>query len=338
MYERDVKRRSSPEIMAHPRFRPGAEVEITSPIHRLRGTLFPGRVVAPSSRNPHAFLVEYKTLVAQGGSGGGGDAGGRRPPSRPYREEVSVGLLRPSPPPAETGRRCLRLGDVVDAFLNGGWWEGVVTKELKSARYMVYFRCVKQEYRFDAAELRLHREWVNGNWVPPFEAEGEDGDGGGDEEVTSMMEEKSGDICRTAKGVFTKGMLVEVRSDEDGLQGAWFAATIINKSARNQFLIEYQTLRAEDNNSEYLREQVATSHLRPYPPETFVVDPYERKARVDALYNEGWWEGIVERVLDGMRYRVYFEGTEDRMEFHHSELRPHQDWIDGKWVMPSRFS
>ncbi|XP_030514999.2 protein AGENET DOMAIN (AGD)-CONTAINING P1-like [Rhodamnia argentea] len=310
--------------MAHPIFRSGAEVEITSPIQRLRGTLFPGRIVAPSRRKPNAFLIEYKTLIATC------DAGR---PSRPHREEVSVGLLRPNPP-AEMGRS-FHLGDVVDAFLNGGWWEGSITKELKGSRYMVYFRCVKQQYRFDAAELRLHREWVNGNWVPPLEAEEEDG---GDEEVTSTMEEKSGDVCQTAKGVFAKGALVEVRSDEDGLQGAWFAGTIINKAARKQFLIEYQTLRAEDKSSEYLREQVAASHMRPYPPETFVVDPYEREARVDALYNEGWWEGIVERALAGMRYRIYFEGTGDRMEFHHSELRPHRDWIDGKWAMPSPVS
>lgn len=320
--------------MAHPRFRAGAEVEITSPIHRLRGTLFPGRIVAPSRRKPNSFLVEYRTLVAPS------DA---CRPSRPYREEVPVGLLRPAPPAeAEAGPgpgpggRGFRLGDAVDAFLNGGWWEGAITKELKNARFMVYFRCVKREYRFDAAELRLHREWVNGNWAPPFEDEGEDGDDDGDgEEVTSTMGEKSGDVFRIAKGVFTKGALVEVRSDEDGLQGAWFAATIINKVAKNRFFIEYQTLRAEDNSSEYLREQVAASHMRPYPPETFVIDPYERNASVDALYNEGWWEGTVERVLDGMQYRVYFKGTEDRMVCHHSELRLHQDWVNGKWVMPS---
>ncbi|XP_030515185.2 protein AGENET DOMAIN (AGD)-CONTAINING P1-like [Rhodamnia argentea] len=313
--------------MAHPRFGAGAEVEIMSPIQCLRGTLFPGRVVAPSPRNPHAFLVEYKTLIAQG------DAGR---PSRPYREEVSVGLLRPNPP-AETSRS-FHLDDVVDAFFNGGWSEGVITKELKNSRFMVYFRCVKQQYRFDAAELRLHREWVNGNWVPPFEAEEEDGDGNNDKEATSIVEKKSGGICQTVKGVFAKGALVEVRSDEDGLQGSWFAATIINKAARNQFFIEYQTLRAEDSSSEYLREQVVSSCLRPYPPETIVVDPYEQNASVDALYNEGWWEGIVERPLAGMWYQVYFKGTRDRMEFHHSELRPHQDWVNGKWVMPSRVS
>ncbi|KAI3418640.1 uncharacterized protein J3R85_013588 [Psidium guajava] len=319
---------SIPRFMAYPRFRAGAEVEITSPIHRLRGTLFPGRIVARSRRKPNAFLVEYKTLIAPS------DAGR---PARPYREEVPVGLLRPNPP-AETGRR-FHLGDVVDAFLNGGWWEGAITKELKSSRYMVYFRCVKQQYRFEAAELRLHREWINGNWVPPLEAEEEDGDvDDDDEEVTSAMEEKSSELCQTAKGAFAKGALVEVRSDEDGLQGAWFAGTIINKAARNQFFIEYQTLRAEDKSSEYLREQVAASHMRPYPPETFVVGPYERKARVDAWYNEGWWEGIVERALARMQYRVYFEGTGDRMEFHLSELRPHRDWVNGKWVMPSPVS
>ncbi|XP_048131586.1 protein AGENET DOMAIN (AGD)-CONTAINING P1-like [Rhodamnia argentea] len=227
-------------------------------------------------RKPHAFLVDYKTLIDQS------DAGR---PSRPYREEVSVGLLRPKPP-AETSRS-FHLGNVVDECLNGGWWEGAIAKALKSSWYIVYLGCVKQQYRFDAAELRLHREWVNGNWVPPFEAEEEDGDSDDDEKVSSTMEEESGDVCQTRKGVFTKGALVEVRSDEDGLQGAWFVGTIINKAAQNQFLIEYQTRRAEDNSSEFLREHVATSHMRPYPLETFVADHSERKARFDALYNEG---------------------------------------------------
>lgn len=128
-----------------------------------------------------------------------------------------------------------------------------------------------------------------------------------------------------------KGALVEVRSDEDGFEGSWYGATIIEKTGRDKFLVEYLSLRAE-NVEKYLREEVNASHLRPHPLDTSVLDAYQKNARVDAFYNDGWWEGRVVKVLDGSRYRVYFHGTGDEMVFHQLDLRPHQDWIDGKWV------
>ncbi|CAN6575831.1 unnamed protein product [Malus baccata var. baccata] len=133
---------------------------------------------------------------------------------------------------------------------------------------------------------------------------------------------------------FTKGMLVEVCSDEDGFLGAWFAATIVEAVGNDKFLIEYQSLRTEDN-SAFLREEIDTLHIRPNPPET-AFEHFSLLQEVDALYNDGWWVGVISKVLSGSRYIVYFRSTYEEIEFQQSELRLHQDWIGGKWVMPSR--
>ncbi|CAK9137639.1 unnamed protein product [Ilex paraguariensis] len=134
---------------------------------------------------------------------------------------------------------------------------------------------------------------------------------------------------------FRIGNLVEVSSDEDGFEGAWFAATVIKQLSNDKFLIEYKSLRNEDD-TDFLKEEVDNLHIRPYPADTGVVDHFILLEEVDALYNDGWWVGVISKVLCGQRYVVYFRGTDDKMEFRHSDLRPHQDWIDGKWVMASR--
>lgn len=132
---------------------------------------------------------------------------------------------------------------------------------------------------------------------------------------------------------FSKGTLVEVSSDEDGFQGAWFAATVVEQLSDGKFMVEYQSLRNEDD-TELLREEVDSLHIRPYPPNTLVVDRFNQLEEVDALYNDGWWVGMVSKVLN-KKYMVYFRGTNEEMEFKHSDLRLHQEWIDGKWVLAS---
>lgn len=134
---------------------------------------------------------------------------------------------------------------------------------------------------------------------------------------------------------FGKGTLVEVTSDEDGFQGAWFAATILEKLSNDECIVEYQSL-TNDDGTELLKEKANIKHIRPYPPETAVRDYFSLLQEVDALYNDGWWVGVISKVLQGQKYLIYFRGTNEEMEFKHSDLRPHQDWIDGKWVVASK--
>lgn len=134
---------------------------------------------------------------------------------------------------------------------------------------------------------------------------------------------------------FDKGTLVEVTSDEDGLQGAWFGATILDKVSNDEYMIEYQSL-ADEGGTELLKEKANVKHIRPYPPETAEVDYFRVLQEVDALYNDGWWVGVITKAMQGKKYFVYFRGTNEEMEFKQSDLRPHHDWINGNWAVASR--
>lgn len=132
---------------------------------------------------------------------------------------------------------------------------------------------------------------------------------------------------------FSKGTEVEVTSDEEGFQGAWFTATIVEAKGKDKFLVQYHSLRTDDD-SEFLREEFDILHIRPRPPE-ITVNHFKLLEEVDAFHNDGWWVGVISKLLSKSRYIVYFRSSQEEIEFEHSELRVHQDCIDGKWVMPS---
>lgn len=281
----------------------GDEVEVTSADHSLRGTLFPAKIIG-RDWNTDKFVVEYKHLEAN---------------DEPLREEVELVLLRPLPPMPEHGYTFV-FGDEVDAFFSGGWWEGVITEvDDEGSMFWVYFRFAKQQFQFLASELRIHQEWDKGTWFPSREV--------------SLRLEASSNKSRMKN--LSKGTPVEVSSDEDGFAGAWFAATVVNAMGQDSYLVEYKSLKTDDN-KQLLREEVDIKHIRPRPPNAVVIDNFNINEEVDAFYNDGWWEGVISKHLKGSRYKVYFKGTKDYGEFHHSELRSHQDWIDGTWVMASQ--
>ncbi|CAI0551818.1 unnamed protein product [Linum tenue] len=102
------------------------------------------------------------------------------------------------------------------------------------------------------------------------------------------MSEQKADSSRPEEMMkFTEGMQVEVTTDDEGFEGAWFAATIIEASVEDKHLIEYKTL-TNDDDTEFLREDICACHIRPCLPETIIVDGFKVMGEVDAYYNEGW--------------------------------------------------
>lgn len=130
---------------------------------------------------------------------------------------------------------------------------------------------------------------------------------------------------------FSKGTLVEVKSNEEGYQGAWYTATIIGPIQNDKYVVEYQTLKTDDE-SELLKEKVDACHLRPCPPNMQRVDRFRLFERVDVWYNDGWWVGIIIRILEDLDYTVYFWTTNEELICGHFALRPRQEWIDGKFI------
>lgn len=348
-------------------FKKGATVEISTDDPDFRGAWFTGTVINRSkTKQKNQVFVQYDSLMSD------------QDDSKFLREKVDIIQLRP-PAPREMWGRKFSVGEEVDAFYNDGWWEGVITR-IEEGKYFVYFRGSKEELEFAADDdLRVHREWVKGDWLPPLEMEHEDKiasktnveepsknsveelgkgtfveftDGNTSVEQpcedivqsfrkgTLVVEDVSDNAyveepCINIVEMFGKGALVEVTSDEDGFQGAWFAASILEKLSNDEYLVEYQSL-TNDDGIEPLKEKANIKHIRPYPPEIAVTDYYSLLQEVDALYNDGWWVGVISKVLQGKKYFIYFRGTNEEMEFVHSDLRPHQDWIDGKWVVASK--
>ncbi|XP_031404254.1 protein AGENET DOMAIN (AGD)-CONTAINING P1-like [Punica granatum] len=150
-------------------FFPGDTVEIASNDDGFHGSWFTGIVVrllsAPSSSGRRKaagkatlrYLIQFDTLFED-------EAGTKR-----QTEVVDEYQMRPVPP--SEPRRAFKLGEEVDAYYNDGWWEGSITEELGSGKFEVYFRASKESIQFKSERLRLHREWTNNAWFPPFDEE-----------------------------------------------------------------------------------------------------------------------------------------------------------------------
>ncbi|CAI9103583.1 OLC1v1002096C1 [Oldenlandia corymbosa var. corymbosa] len=292
-------------------FKNGDEIEISSNEEGFRGSWYSGTLIKKVKKQK--VLVEYKTILAN-------ELGQKK-----LREELDVVLVRP-PPPRESHCR-FKLSDEVDAYIQDGWWEGVITEVLEDGRFAVYFRANGEQTKFWPSELRLHREWVDyQRWVPPLQPEEVAEDKSTPENLKPVKE--------TVQLNFNQGAQVEVRSDEEGFEGAWLSATILRRLKKEKYMVQYQNFR-NDKNTELLTEEADGRNIRPQPPKTEYVDCFKVLQKVDALYKDCWWTGMISKVLRGKKYVVYFHETQEKMEFKHGDLRQHQDWIDGKWIIPS---
>lgn len=146
---------------------------------------------------------------------------------------------------------------------------------------------------------------------------------------------------------FPVGSLVEVRTDEEDFKGVYFSATVIppstispKKGSRKKpkkLYVEYHNLLAHEDGSDRLREYVDVSFVRPAPPLQEIVKGFEQDDVVDAFYKDGWWTGVVTRVVEGgERFVVTFQNPPDELEFGLAELRVHWDWVSGSWVRPQK--
>lgn len=126
---------------------------------------------------------------------------------------------------------------------------------------------------------------------------------------------------------------MEVKLELERLCDVWFPALIIKENEDATYLVKYQNSR----NGEGVEAKITVDslHVRPTPPH-YVDRNYELLESVDTVCGFGWRAGVITKVLSDKRYTVFFKhGSEDR-EFSHSDLRPHLEWTDGKWVSNSK--
>ncbi|XP_047951887.1 protein AGENET DOMAIN (AGD)-CONTAINING P1-like [Salvia hispanica] len=300
-----IKCKKKPQQM---RFSEGMLVEVKRYEKGFEGSWFIAVIVKPLE--DEKYLVEYRTLRT-------GDQ------TEYLREEVHASCIRCTPPVIRRVKPFESL-ERVDAWSKSGWWEGYIVEVLNGGSYMVHL-CTNEDLILEHRKLRPHQEWIDGKWFSDLKVE--------KTELNVKPNNKKLKIKnrQTAEPIFREGMMVEVRSDEEGYHGSWFTAEIVCSLASGEFLVEYQTLKTDDE-SALLREEALASYIRPCAPEIMRIDCYMLLEEVDAWYNDGWWVGLVSKVLDDRRYGVYFWTTNEEIFFNHSDLRSHQDWIGGKWT------
>lgn len=147
--------------MSQTHFHKGRLVEVTRSDHGgSTGPYYPATVLRPLTKDKAHIFVQYQTLTAHKADGG----------PKPLTEFVELGNVRPAPP--RELHRLFKVGDDVDNFRAKGWSRGTVREILENSKYLVVLDGqADQEFESDHFNLRLHREWDDGSWVPPLPEE-----------------------------------------------------------------------------------------------------------------------------------------------------------------------
>ncbi|GLJ20199.1 hypothetical protein SUGI_0366620 [Cryptomeria japonica] len=137
------------------------------------------------------------------------------------------------------------------------------------------------------------------------------------------------------------GMKVEVYSEEEGFEGAWFEGTIIafgnDIHDKNTLFFQYKKFIIEGSNGEALLEEVYLKNMRPIPPCKHMPIDLPSGFVVEALDTDCWWRGIVINKFispfDGKNlFQIYFPDTCTMKAYPKTDLRLTQEWIRGQWT------
>ncbi|KAI5057565.1 hypothetical protein GOP47_0027580 [Adiantum capillus-veneris] len=126
------------------------------------------------------------------------------------------------------------------------------------------------------------------------------------------------------------GDKVEVRSDEEGFIGAWYAAEVVHTESSSACIVEYEQLLSDDGFP--LQELVLLSNLRPRPPTLPARSSWLQGHFVEAYDRDGWWSGVVVHTLPDDLVLVRFRTTGEELPFRPSLLRGLQNWDNGAWT------
>ncbi|KAF9603686.1 hypothetical protein IFM89_037449 [Coptis chinensis] len=124
------------------------QVEVSLEDKKCHGAWFPATISKKTSDS--SILVEYKLR--------------RGDKDELMKKSMDSQHIRPCPPPSSDDKT-FDLLEKVDAFYDGGWWSGVVTKVLANDKYNVFFKYQNEQREFKQSDLRLHMDWIDGKWV-----------------------------------------------------------------------------------------------------------------------------------------------------------------------------
>ncbi|KAG6759647.1 hypothetical protein POTOM_036131 [Populus tomentosa] len=145
------------------------------------------------------------------------------------------------------------------------------------------------------------------------------------------------------------GSEVEVLSQDSGIRGCWFRASIIKKH-KDKVKVRYQDISDAADEANKLEEWVLASRVA--APDQLAIriggrtvvrpTPQLNKERaasiadvgtaVDAWWNDAWWEGVVVQKESEDRIHVFFPGEKKESVFCCYDLRLSQEWVGNEWM------
>ncbi|KAM3227487.1 hypothetical protein ACQJBY_059333 [Aegilops geniculata] len=243
--------------------------------------------------------------------------------AEPLRETAAAANVRPRPPPEE---REFVIHEMVEAFHSDGWWAGVVaavvpptvTGDRRRRAYRVTFPTLRETLQFEETDLRPHRVFQGGRWVPAAEV---------------------------GKGspLFSEGNQVEVSRFARKFSGSWNPATVLKVIGATHFLVQYMHIGKDDESA---TEILDSQYIRPSRDITNMDSRYRFSpaSHVEVLHEGGWRPAIIVKVLGSeinKKYVVNLKNPKTDMDdvepvdvltVECTQLRPRFDWDGKKWV------
>ncbi|KAL8113439.1 hypothetical protein AgCh_020667 [Apium graveolens] len=130
-------------------FKRGDDVEIISQEKGFEGSFYEAVIISKVSDND--YIVQYTTLVKEDDS------------SAPLRAFIPGDEIRPVPEDS-TPENGFQVKQMVDVYYNDGWWTGKITGKVGN-KYRVRFEHPKDRGVYSPTHIRIHRDWINGEWV-----------------------------------------------------------------------------------------------------------------------------------------------------------------------------
>ncbi|KAG2312322.1 hypothetical protein Bca52824_023879 [Brassica carinata] len=228
--------------------------------------------------------------------------------------------FRPVPTKHYEGRVDIKEGSTVDADHEGGWWVGLVVKQVGDDKCLVLFDSPPDIILFERQRLRVHVDWVDETgWVLP----------GPNVQFLSRLQEKP---------MFISGTLVEVSDRMDKGEAVWVPAMIIKEiddddddDDGKKYIIK---VCVDHLNCEGIKKRpnrtVGLRSVRPRPP-PFTAEELQSVEYIEVFHGTSWRQGRVSGRMSHGWCKVLLDATDKILSFKISDIRPSKVWEDGVW-------